>query len=150
MPFTVHVHPALRLATLRFSEKLDGDRLLRALEACYAQPLWQPGFNTLWDYRRVTEVVLEPGDMQRVVDFGFAHQARGGTGLDVNLVDCERGLHALTSRSFVAYRNYRKGALRSARSCCHEHEAEAALGLPAGTLHALLGRDAGGEAARAG
>ncbi len=138
MPFTVHLHPNLQLATVRLSGLLDGNVILNALQACYDHPLWVPGTRMLWDYRQVAQVVLEPGDMQRVVDYGFAQQARGGSALDVNLVDCEKGLHALASRSFVAYRKYRKGALRNPCTCCSPGEAADVLELPPEVVDRLL------------
>lgn len=138
MPFVSHVAPAHHLATVRFTGTLDVTGIVAAMQALYEADAWAPGFSVLWDYRSVTEVILLPDDLKHVVDFGMANQARGGPGVDVNLINGRNDLHVLISRVFVVYRRHRPGTVRIPYEAVTVAEAAEVLKLPLPVVeHAL-------------
>jgi hypothetical protein len=51
MPYTYHIDPAQRLATIVITGTVTGEEVLSSLRALARDPAWQPGFSRLWDFR---------------------------------------------------------------------------------------------------
>lgn len=128
--FEIRLRPEHGLAIATFTGDLRASDVMAALLACYDADGWRPGMDIVWDYRAVGKVLFEPDDMRRIVDVGLAHQAVGGAGRDINLVRRDKAMHELMSRAFLAYRQYRKGTLRTPLMAGTPTEAAALLGVP--------------------
>ena len=63
MPFSYRIDRPNRLAVIELSGTTTGETLLAAHRAVAADPAWQPGFDRLWDYRRIKVLVLLPDDV---------------------------------------------------------------------------------------
>lgn len=68
MPFDCHVHPALERGVLTLSGVIDGALFVRAMDAIYRHPDWQPGFSALWDARDIRELLIDPADVASVTN----------------------------------------------------------------------------------
>src|SRR5918994_709151 len=86
MVFTYVVDPARKLVTVTMSGTVRGEDIAATVGAIYFDPAWVPGFGVLYDARAITELLLDPEDMPRIVAAQAEHQSRGGTGIDVILV----------------------------------------------------------------
>lgn len=80
MPYEVATFPAHRLGVVRLFDTVTGDTLLQALEALYGSETWTPGYNTIWDGREITELMISPAEADIIVDQIRHLESRMGRG----------------------------------------------------------------------
>lgn len=80
MPCTATVDSALRLGMVRAAGRVTGHDLLKANEALYSHPAWEPGFDELWDCIHITEFVVDLDEIQAVADMEVEGRDRVGQG----------------------------------------------------------------------
>lgn len=78
-PFAFAVDPAARLAYARMWGEVDGDDMLRLVQAVHRDAAWRAGFDAVWDCRAVTAHVVQPEEVGPLV----AEEAASGDGRDV-------------------------------------------------------------------
>ena len=76
MAYKCVVRDDLQIGVVTLSGVVTGDTFLKALEALYGAADWVPGYNTIWDYRSVAELVVAPDEadqiLARLSDFSSA------------------------------------------------------------------------------
>ena len=92
MAYTYRISDDDRLAHLTFTGTVNGPDLVHALTDLYADPAWQAGYNTIWDFRAISQLLLEEGDFKLLVglDFEFMHLAGNGCDAIVVARDLDR------------------------------------------------------------
>jgi len=99
MAYTYCIAPADRLAHLTFTGTVTGHELGRALTALYEDLDWRAGYNTLWDFRAIRQLLLDPRDFQALARLDFAFMDRAGAGRDALLA--ARSLDLAMGRLFI-------------------------------------------------
>lgn len=80
MPCLTTVDPDLRTGLVRGTGYVTGIDLLRANEALYSDPAWQPGFDEFWDCSGIAEFDVSPDEMKAIAAMEMGSQDRIGTG----------------------------------------------------------------------
>jgi hypothetical protein len=121
--FRYRFDPDRSAVLLTFTGSVSGDELARATRAIYADDGWRFGLDAIWDFTRITELVLEWEDLQRLVDLDREHADVAGPGHDVLVV--ARSLDEVIGEAYTYLS--RSGPRQS--SLCHSiAEAWAVLG----------------------
>ncbi len=81
------VLPDRRLALVTFSGVVDATDILRGFDAVFHSPLWEPGFDTVWDGRQTRTLLLDPAAVDRVTDKSFTLKDARGVGYDAVIVE---------------------------------------------------------------
>ncbi len=68
MPYETAVLPAYCLGLVRLRGVVTGDTIIEALSPLYGSETWRPGYNTIWDARGVSQVVVSPAQAASIVD----------------------------------------------------------------------------------
>jgi len=68
MPFPYTIDASHRVAIIRKVGRVDVGRIRRTVEALFTDPVWQPGFDTIWDDSQTTELLLEREDVMTLLD----------------------------------------------------------------------------------
>ena len=63
MPYRHLLRPEYSLGVIRFTGLVDGADLLHAMRALYLDPVWEPSFSAVWDFREVGQLILFPSDI---------------------------------------------------------------------------------------
>lgn len=92
MAHTHRIDTSRRVATLTFTGTVTGHDLVSALFALYEDPAWAPGYDAIWDFRVITELLLEEGDLKNLVALDHELDDVAGHGRDVVVVSRELDL----------------------------------------------------------
>lgn len=68
MPFTYHIDPARRLATITTTGVVTGEAFIEALLAVVADPAWHPSYDRLWNGHGITELDMTFEQLQRIIE----------------------------------------------------------------------------------
>ena len=68
MPFPYTIDVTHRVAIIRKVGRVDVGRIRRTVEALFTDPVWQPGFDTIWDDSQTTELLLEREELMTLLD----------------------------------------------------------------------------------
>ena len=90
MAHTHRIDAAQRLARLTFTDTVTGPDLVDALFALYEDRAWEAGYDAIWDFRAITELLLEEGDLKSLVALDHELDDVAGHGRDVVVVTRER------------------------------------------------------------
>ena len=112
-----------RLALVTVSGSISGTQLARLTRTLYEEPAWEAGYDAIWDFTGITELLLEKNDITDLIDVDqeYAHISAGGR--DVFIVS--RDLDYAMGRIHSAFA--RKGP-RESHVCRSMDEAFALLG----------------------
>ena len=83
MPFPYTIDASHRVAIIRKVGRVDVGRIRRTVEALFTDPVWQPGFDTIWDDSQTTELLLEREDLMTLLDVQRELAHLSGPGRDV-------------------------------------------------------------------
>lgn len=86
MSYAYTIDPHARTAVLAFEYAITAAEVVKACGRLYDDARWEPGFHIIVDLRRVTEMRLEPEELQAIVEQDRALSDRVGGGMDVVLV----------------------------------------------------------------
>src|SRR5438876_7216666 len=86
MAFEYKINPERKVALLTFSGSITGAELAEATKALYHDEAWQYGFNAIWDFSQITELLLEFSDFQGLAALDREYVEIAGPGLDVFIV----------------------------------------------------------------
>ncbi len=77
-PYTIDVPH--RVAIIRKVGRVDVSRIRRTAQALFTDPVWEPGFDTIWDDSETTELLLERQDLASLLEVQreFAHLSDPG------------------------------------------------------------------------
>ncbi|HTV01955.1 MAG TPA: hypothetical protein VMF13_15510 [Luteitalea sp.] len=103
MAFTYHIDPVRRVAMATVSGTVTGAELADATRTIYRDAAWGTGFDVMWDFRGLTELLIERDDMQALVDLDNDDQFRtlAAGGRDVFIV--ARELDYAMGRVYAAF-----------------------------------------------
>jgi hypothetical protein len=87
MAFSLVISDANRLATGTLSGSVRGSDTAAAIQTLYNDRAWEPGFDTFWDCRGITELLFELKDLPNIVALQHASSGRAGTGIEIILVE---------------------------------------------------------------
>lgn len=80
MAYSVRIDAPARRGLVALSGTVRGDDLVGAITGLYGHEDWEPAFDTLWDATGITELILDPVDLQRVMEAAGPYVQRLGTG----------------------------------------------------------------------
>lgn len=80
MPYETVVLPERQLGVACLCDEVTGDAIVEALHALYADEDWKPGYNAIWDYRRVTSLAVSPIETADILDLLRHLEPRIGEG----------------------------------------------------------------------
>ena len=69
-----------RLAVVRLHGSVTAETIMRCAEDLYADPAWDPSFNSIWDVREIAELIIMPEDIARLVNLSAEMTGRAGSG----------------------------------------------------------------------
>jgi hypothetical protein len=95
-----------------------GAELAATVAAVYEDPMWQYGFDTLWDGAAISVLLLDEGDLPGFVNLQREYARVAGPGRDVVVV---RG--ALDALMVRIYATMAREELRQTHVCASEAEA---------------------------
>lgn len=81
------VLPDCRLALATFTGVVDAADILQSLDAIFGSPLWEPGFDTVWDGRQTRTLLLDLATVDRVTERSLALKPTRGDGRDAVVVE---------------------------------------------------------------
>jgi hypothetical protein len=122
MPFPYVIDSQRRFSRITLSGRVSGDAIADTMRSLYLDPEWQYGFNTLWDGRRITELLFAHDDLKKFAELQFELVDHAGPGVDVLLMT--RELDRVTAE---AYAKFAEKSTRHAVVCSTESEALAIL-----------------------
>jgi hypothetical protein len=67
MVFPHQIDRSRRLAIARVAGTVHGHEIAGMIEGLFKDPAWEPGFDVVWDGTAVTELLLEPDDIAKLV-----------------------------------------------------------------------------------
>ena len=125
MPFPYTIDVEHRVAVIRKVGRVDVGRIRRTVQALFTDPVWEPGFDTIWDDSETTELLLEREDLMTLLEVHreFAHLS--GPGRDV--MASTRTVDQIMGQ---IYAMYAKDQQRKIIVCKSMEEARGVLGLP--------------------
>lgn len=125
MAYQITFDPALRRATSRLRGVVTGAEFGEAMRALYLADDWAPAWNALWDFTAVTELVVDPADVEAILAVTQACEHRLGSGRTAFVLrdDMHRVVAAL-----LLHRT--RGIPRERRLCSSLIEAQAWLDAP--------------------
>jgi hypothetical protein len=112
-----------RQVTATFNGPVRGADIADTVGAIYYDPAWKPGMHILYDARGITQLLMDPEDMPRIVAAQHEHEARAGKGVDVILV-----ARALDFAMAQMYEKLARGAVRQTYVTKSEEYARRLLG----------------------
>jgi hypothetical protein len=121
VPFVVD--SSARRVTATFNGAVRGTDIADTIAAIYYDPAWEPGMHILYDARGITQLLMDPEDMPRIVAAQHEHEARAGKGIDVILVS-----RALDFAMAQMYEKLARGAARQTYVTKSEEDARRLLG----------------------
>src|SRR3989442_8344668 len=86
MAFEYKINPERKVALLTFCGSITGAELAEATKALYHDEAWQYGFNPIWDFSRITELLLVFSDFHGLVAIDQEYAEIAGPGLDEFIV----------------------------------------------------------------
>ena len=103
MASSYRIEPARRVAMATVSGTVTGAELADATRTLYRDAAWGTGFDVVWDFRGLTELLIEVDDMQALVDLDNDEQFRALAtgGRDVFVV--ARDLDYAMGRVYAAF-----------------------------------------------
>jgi hypothetical protein len=125
MPFPYTIDASHRVAIIRKVGRVDVGRIRRTVEALFTDPVWQPGFDTIWDDSQTTELLLEREDLITLLDVQRELAHLSGPGRDV--MAATRPVDQIMGQIFSMYA---KDQHRTLILCKSMAEAREVLGLP--------------------
>jgi hypothetical protein len=128
MAHTYHISDDEPLAHLTFTGTVTGPGLVHALTDLYADPAWRGGYNTIWDFRAIRQLLLEEKDFKALIGLDFAFMHHAGDGCDAIVV--ARDLDRFMARLFL---HHTRHAPRRTALFDTLEEARRWLGLPVRT-----------------
>jgi len=124
MAYTYRIDPAERLAHLTFTETVTGPELGEPLFSVYQDAGWQAGYDTIWDFRAITQLLLDEGDLEELVSMDLDLDEIAGNGSDAIVMVREQD-HFI-GKLFL---HLAKSTPRPNYLCCTLEEARTWLGL---------------------
>lgn len=113
-----------RYAQAVLSGIVTGQDIARTIEAIYDSPDWRPGFDIIWNFAGVTDLVFDTDDLESLVALRRARADAGGAGRDIIVI--KRILDDALARLYAAMT---KNERRRTRLCASEDTALEILGL---------------------
>lgn len=80
MPSEHEIFEPNALAVVRLTGSVTADVIVQCAEQLYADPQWNPGFSSIWDVRKIGELILLPEDVTHLLHLSREIIARAGTG----------------------------------------------------------------------
>jgi hypothetical protein len=117
-----------RLATLTFGGSVSGTELAQATRTLYEDPMWAAGFDAIWDFRSIEELLLEKDDIRSLVELDASYADLAAGGRDIFIV--ARALDYAMGR---IYAHFAKDGPRQSQMVRSPAEAWEALGRVAPT-----------------
>lgn len=130
--YNIQIDPSARLGIVTFSGIVDGRDLMDSIAALYGHADWEPDFDMLWDASALSQLIIDPDDIQRISAQSKEHAHQVGPGRTAIVVT--RDIDFAINRLML----YRQGP-RPRERRVFERVAEAMVW--------LRGEDAAGEAA---
>ena len=106
MAFTLHIDRATRRALGVLSGSVTGHEFAEAMDALYHDPAWSPGFEVLWDFTAVRELLVDRQGVETIVAAARACRPRMGVGRTAIAIPNE--MHQ-TIASLVVYKTRGEG-----------------------------------------
>jgi hypothetical protein len=66
MPFDCRIEPGQRRGILTLHGRVDAAEFVVAMRTFYGHPEWQPDFDALWDGGGITQLLIEPTDLEPI------------------------------------------------------------------------------------
>lgn len=80
MPYEVFILPERRLGVVRLFGAVTGDTIVQAIRELCASEEWTPGYNTLWDWRAMRELMVSPAEATDILEQVRRVERRIGSG----------------------------------------------------------------------
>jgi hypothetical protein len=100
MPWSYVIDSANRLARVAMAGTIRGADIAAAMQTIYADPAWQPGFDSLWECTGITELLFERDDLPTLVGLQRESRARSGYGREAIVVS--RALDDVMAKMYAA------------------------------------------------
>lgn len=82
MAFSITVDPTAGRAVVCFSGTVDGESLVTTLLELYGHSLWRRGYDALWDFTGITQLLLDVDDLKSLVALDHELDDVAGPGRD--------------------------------------------------------------------
>lgn len=82
MAYTVTIDQSAGRGTVRFTESVNGEALVASLLDLYGHALWRRGYDALWDWTSITELLLDVDDLKGLVALDHDLDDIAGPGRD--------------------------------------------------------------------
>jgi hypothetical protein len=105
--FSFRILPERKLVLIAVRGSFTTYVLADAMTAIYKSPQWQPGFDILWDLRRISDWAIDWDDMQGFIDLDRELAELSGDGCDVVLADNEIHLANIEAYAVLSRENPR-------------------------------------------
>lgn len=122
MPFDCRMEPGQRRGILTLRGRVDAAEFIEAMRALYGHPGWQPDFDALWDAGDITQLVIEPADLESISEGYRNVETRMGLGRAA-FVASRDVVHVITQLLLHRFRNPN----RERRAFVHRDDAVAWL-----------------------
>jgi hypothetical protein len=87
MAFVCEVDRQQRLGVAQVTGTVDVDQLLQIIHTLLDDPDWEPGYDVLWDGRRITEFFVSEDEMAKVAATGRGRMEQVGGGKTAFVVE---------------------------------------------------------------
>jgi hypothetical protein len=104
MPFDCRMEPERRRGILTLHGRVDAADFIAAMRALYGHPEWQPDFDALWDAGGITQLVIEPTDLEPISEGYRSVAPRMGAGRAA-FVASRDVVHVITQLLLHRFRN---------------------------------------------
>lgn len=78
--YSIQIDPPARLGIVTFSGIVDGRDLMDSIAALYEHADWEPDFDMLWDASAISQLIIDPADVQRIAAQSNEYAHRIGPG----------------------------------------------------------------------
>jgi hypothetical protein len=130
MAYAYQIYPALRFGRVTFTGTVNGASIREAMTSLFNDARWEPGFDVLWDGRKVQRLLLEMKDVQEIADLTGMLREEMGEGRAA--VITTRDVDYMSGQLLLARSRRRPG--RVVRFFERIEEALAWLGIPQAAL----------------
>lgn len=100
MAYKVTIFPKQRLGVVRLSGHINGWSILEAMDTLYTSDTWEPGFNTVWDGLRISELTASPEDTARILERTMQLASQAGDGRTALVT--RRDVHSMFAQMIVS------------------------------------------------